>query len=146
MRIAWNKGNRKYENRCRNCGLVWGDVQVKKYCSLGCYWKSPKFIETQRVNGAKAKRIIKGRIMNHGYWYLYKPTHPYAKRTSPKGYVYEHRIVMEESLGRFLKPDEIIHHINGIKTDNQTDNLKLTNRHDHPKEHRRGRSDQGRFI
>ena len=62
------------------------------------------------------------RIHNLGYVLVYKPDHPFANY---KGLVYEHRLVMEKKLGRFLKPEEVIHHINGITDDNREVNLFL---------------------
>ena len=51
------------------------------------------------------------------------------------GVILEHRFIMSKKIGRFLEKDEIVHHINGDRTDNSPENLRLMNRKDHNKLH-----------
>jgi HNH endonuclease len=53
---------------------------------------------------------------------LKAPKHPRASRT---GYVFEHILVIEQRLGRFLHEDESVHHLNGVRDDNREENLEL---------------------
>lgn len=62
------------------------------------------------------------RISKDGYIMIHAPSHPFAKKGS---YVCEHRLIAEKILNRFLTPEEVIHHINEVKTDNHPENLYL---------------------
>jgi hypothetical protein len=44
------------------------------------------------------------------------PGHPRASERSP--YAFEHILVMEDVLGRYLLEGETVHHLNGVKDDN----------------------------
>lgn len=64
-------------------------------------------------------------------------TQGYVGATKGTRQILTHREVMAQHLGRQLGPNEIVHHINGVKTDNRPENLALTDRSTHPALHRK---------
>ena len=63
-----------------------------------------------------------GEVKTLGYIFVKAKDHPY---TSTEGYVKRSRLVMEKALGRYLKPQEVIHHINRDRSDDRLENLML---------------------
>jgi hypothetical protein len=78
-------------------------------------------------------------ITTGGYAIVYCPNHPSAKSN---GYVYEHRLIMENKIQRFLYKNEAVHHINGISDDNRAENLILMTATEHGKLHYAERPDE----
>jgi hypothetical protein len=85
-------------------------MQRKSNTCSGCY------VSTGNWKGGKIKHKA-------GYIMIYMPEHPRAPRNN--NYVFEHHLVMEESLDRLLVDGETVHHINGLRDDNRVENLEL---------------------
>jgi hypothetical protein len=63
-------------------------------------------------------------FLKHGYRVVPIPR-DLRHLTSGKTPAEEHRFVMAMHLGRALLPDEVVHHRNGVRTDNRIENLEL---------------------
>ena len=85
----------------------------------GHYTKKSKF------GGHRKKRT-------DGYIGVYVPDHPFC---NADGYVMEHRLVMEEYLGRYLTKDEVVHHVNHKRNDNRLENLRVMTFEEHARMH-----------
>ncbi len=83
--------------------------------------------------GPKANHWQGGRPIFQGYQFVYAPGHPAT--TSTKPYVQEHRLIMEEQLGRYLEPYEIVHHKDGDRLNNDPSNLEVKTRGKHLSDH-----------
>lgn len=105
----------------------------------GHYLKTPEQLEAWSEQ-RRGKLKKNGRAVFNGRPAIYiDDDHPFVEmRVSRRRYVYEHRLVMAEAIGRTLREEEVVHHINGCVTDNRIENLILFSNHsEHMKHHHR---------
>ena len=122
----------KFKGKCIVCNKEftrdsrYSDEQIKKarFCSRKCA-NFKEFCPSWNGGKIEVQNYIKIKSYNHPF-------------SDCNGYVFEHRLVMEKHLNRFLKKEEIVHHINGIKTDNRIENLMILNRSEHISLHKKG--------
>lgn len=97
-------------------------IRFKSYTGMcaGCHNKFTSGIGTKHPRW-------KGGTKNWAGYVLVKiqPDNLYYSMARKTGYIYEHRYVVAQHLGRLLTSIEVVHHKNGIKTDNRIENLEL---------------------
>jgi len=112
------KVSRPSYTRCRKCkDIYWCGKnspfwKPKRKCiDCGKELSKSKYTRCQSCaeKGELNHRYIDGKSKYGQYIAILKPTHPNANK---KGRVLEHRLVMEKHIGRYLKKDEYIDHIN----------------------------------
>lgn len=115
-----------YYRPCDQCGAeffvrdsyvrkaIKGGYNPPRFCSRSCRDASYVGDGNPKWRGGKL-------ITDAGYVLIYAPDHPHQC----KGYVPEHRLVMEKHLGRILEPSECVHHFNHKRSDNRIENLEL---------------------
>jgi hypothetical protein len=119
----------KVHRSCKNCNANFTLYQseIRKgggnYCSHRC-----RGVHTQRSGGFNRKSLT---MRHRGYVFEWAPNHP----AQVKGYVPQHRLVMERSLGRMLESHELVHHKNEKKSDNRVENLAVVTAAEHMREH-----------
>lgn len=97
---------------CPECGNIFfrwpSEVKPINFCSQKCVNLSKRGEGSQFWNGGKG--------VDRGYIWI---TSEDGKR------IYEHRDIIQKALGRKLKRNEHVHHINGNKADNRIENLQV---------------------
>lgn len=128
---AWNRGSNHYSYKdrilfiCIQCKKEFYDLPFRKRskeqaCSTKCarirMGINRRLSSHPNWNGGRYKT-------SEGYILAHAPdNHPYK---NPSGLVFEHRLIMEDNLGRFLTKIEEVHHINRKREDNRIENLQL---------------------
>ena len=122
------------ERRCTECGrwfqpssrhLRCPACRSRDLCQCGQpkQGKSATCANCRTVAGSSNGRWRGGRTRHKaGYLMLWAPSHP---RSGKGQYVFEHILVMERILGRYLLLAESVHHRNGVRDDNRPENLEL---------------------
>lgn len=112
-----HRGDRWRYIKCETCDLYLNSRYKSRIC-IDCLALNPDIPNPVKY----AQPSIKG------YPYLRKSWvekyYPVSIRTGEHRYL-EHRVIMEDMLGRQLVSGENVHHINGVKTDNRPENLEL---------------------
>lgn len=124
-------------------------IRSHAFCSSECFyknrgrfhqsWNKGKHLhykvwnDGKKLPGGSAHPTWKGgRYKTQGYVYVYVPDHP---RIQKRPYVFEHILVAESKLKRYLKHGEVVHHINRIRDDNRPENLEVMTRAEHAMHH-----------
>lgn len=111
--------------RCKQCGKEFYATK-NVFCSPHCSSEYRSENTVKKVYGENGYRVhhVRG----------------YNKRGNAK----EHRLIMEAYLGRRLDKDEVVHHINGIRSDNRLENLQVMTRGEHSRYHREQEKVEGK--
>lgn len=128
----WIKSKKKYWKNyklkriikiCQICEKEFKVYPYRKdtalFCSGSCRGKYVGNIRTQN---------IKPRLSTQGYWFIKFPNY---HRANKQGYAKMCDIVAEEKIGRQLKKNEVVHHIDKIRTNDHPDNLQVLDKREH---------------
>jgi hypothetical protein len=111
--------NKQCKIKCDQCGYEFYRTYISvvrakhHFCDIECRTEYEKDITHKPAWKT-------GEVEMLGYVFVKTIGHPYGNEL---GYVKRSRLVMEQYLGRYLEPDEIVHHINRERSDDSLENL-----------------------
>ncbi len=127
MTDTWGRRNRRLaDKRCTECGEIFRPARGSaSYCSRIC---------ARKKNGGQNIQLQTWWVDGRGY--------VEGRVLTAQGHrrVKQHRFVMECHLGRILRDEEDVHHVNGVKADNRLCNLELLSHGEHTREHNLARA------
>lgn len=135
------------KRKCPRCG-GWKDhyAIVCQKCKRPEEWATP----AKGLKGPAHPAWRGGEMVDRdGYIRLYRPDHPWPRRG---GYILAHVALIELEIGRRIRSDENVHHIDGDRQNNDRSNLELVKKGAHSSHHRkldtakRKRDAAGRFA
>ena len=124
---------------CEGCGKErWVQYKHGKSISVRCYKCAMNTEERRawlasRPRGPESPHWKNGRQrQNDGYVLVWMDANDFFfPMADHRGYVLEHRLIMARYLGRCLQSWEIVHHKDGVRDNNNLDNLELTTQGGH---------------
>jgi len=103
--MPWNKGKKQSEETKQ---------KIKR--------AKNKFFANGGKPGNWKGGIRKFKCRDYERIFIRKPTHPFCRSN---GYILRSHLVMEQMIGRYLRPEEVVHHINSDTLDDRPENLEL---------------------
>ncbi len=133
-----SRHNRKGNKKAKYCSLKCKYIGTRTKRTIKCDWCHKSYSQYKSIieksNLHFCSNICKYRHQKgnrHPQWTGKSFNNGYKTIKIDGQYKFEHRLIIEKHLGRFLKSEEIIHHLNGIKTDNRIENLSIVCRKTH---------------
>lgn len=114
---------KKYMKNCLDCGatIYRGSLRCKS-CASKIKTEKQKRIFKLKTAGKNNPNWKGGTKISRGYVLKLVKSHP---NKNSDDYVQEHRLVVEKKIGRYLKKEEVVHHIDEDKSNNKIENLML---------------------